>query len=76
MQLLEWLSLMKEVVMCNKNLMLKSPLKVNSFASKTGIFARRARVDQAVGLYYRKQTIFVNLSLGKSYRSVITFFHA
>ena len=23
---------------------------------KTGIFARRARVDQAVGLYYRKET--------------------
>ena len=39
MQLLEWLSLMKEVAMCNKNLMLKSPLKVNSFANKTGIFA-------------------------------------
>ena len=77
MQLLEWLSLMKEVVMCNKNLMLKSPLKVNSFASKTGIFARRARVDQAVGLYYRnKHNILVNLSLGKSYRSVITFLHA
>ena len=38
--------------MCNKNLMNKSPLKVNSFATKTGIFARRARVDQAVGLYY------------------------
>ena len=51
MQLLEWLSLMKEVVMCNKNLMLESLLKVNSFASKTGIFARRARVDQAPGLY-------------------------
>ena len=51
MQLLEWLSLMKEVVMCNKNLMLKIPLKVNSFARKTGIFARRAKVDQAPDLY-------------------------
>ena len=29
MQLLKWFSLMKEVVMCNKNLRLKSPLKVN-----------------------------------------------
>ena len=29
MQLLKWFSLMKEVVMCDKNLMLKSPLKVN-----------------------------------------------
>ena len=38
MQLLEWLALMKEVVMCNKNLMLKSPFKVNSFASKTWNF--------------------------------------
>ena len=30
MQLLKWFSLMKEVVMCNENLKLKSPLKVNS----------------------------------------------
>ena len=29
MQLLKWFYLMKEVVMCNKNLRLKSPLKVN-----------------------------------------------
>ena len=29
MQLLKWFSLMKEVVMCNKNLRLKSPLKVS-----------------------------------------------
>ena len=29
MQLLKWFSLMKEVVMCNKNLRLKSPLRVN-----------------------------------------------
>ena len=29
-QLLKWFSLMKQVVMCNKNLRLKSPLKVNS----------------------------------------------
>ena len=29
MQLLKWFSLMKEVVMCNKNLRLKCPLKVN-----------------------------------------------
>ena len=29
MQLLKWFSLMKEVVMCNKNLRLKSPLQVN-----------------------------------------------
>ena len=29
MQLLKWFSMMKEVVMCNKNLRLKSPLKVN-----------------------------------------------
>ena len=29
MQLLKWFSLMKEVVMCNKHLRLKSPLKVN-----------------------------------------------
>ena len=36
MQLLEWLSLMKEVVMCDKNLMHKSPLKVNSFARAKG----------------------------------------
>ena len=25
--------------------------------SKTGIFAQRARVDQAVGLYYRKENL-------------------
>ena len=44
-------------------------------ASQTGIFARRARVDQAVGLYYRqKRNILVKLSLEKSYRSVITCF--
>ena len=30
MQLLKWFSLMKEVVMCNKNLRYKSPLKVNT----------------------------------------------
>ena len=29
MQLFRWFSLMKEVVMCDKNLRLKSPLKVN-----------------------------------------------
>ena len=29
MQLLKWFSLMKEIVMCNKNLRLKSALKVN-----------------------------------------------
>ena len=29
MQLLKWFSLMKEVVMCNKNLRLESPLKVS-----------------------------------------------
>ena len=28
MQLLKWFSLIKDVVMCNKNLRLKSPLKV------------------------------------------------
>ena len=39
-----------------------SMIKISTFfvsdhqASKTGIFARRARVDQAVGLYYRKET--------------------
>ena len=33
MQLLKWFSLMKEVVMCNKNLMLNSPLKVNNHYS-------------------------------------------
>ena len=26
-------------------------------ASKTGIFAQRARVDQAAGLYYRKENL-------------------
>ena len=26
-------------------------------ASKTGIFAQRARVDQAIGLYYRKENL-------------------
>ena len=35
-----------------------NPAQVNDLngvasSSKTGIFARRARVDQAVGLYYR-----------------------
>ena len=29
MHLLKWFSLMKEVVICNTNLRLKSPLKVN-----------------------------------------------
>ena len=29
---------------------------LNRVASKTGIFAGRARIDQAVGLYYRKET--------------------
>ena len=33
MQLLKWFSLMKEVVMCNKNLRLNSPLKVNNHYS-------------------------------------------
>ena len=51
----KWLPLMKEVVMCDKNLMLNSPLKVR-VESKTGIFARSARVDQAVCLYYQKET--------------------
>ena len=31
--------------------------KVESDLSKTGIFAQRARVDQAVGLYYRKENL-------------------
>ena len=77
MQLLEWLSLMKEVVMCNKNLMLKSPLTVNSFASKTGIFAQGLRqIRPQSSTTENKRNILVNLSLGKSYRSVITFLHA
>ena len=29
MQLLKWFSSMKKVVMCNKNLRIKSPLRVN-----------------------------------------------
>ena len=33
MQLLKWFSLMKEVVMCNKNLRLNSPLKVDNHYS-------------------------------------------
>ena len=33
MQLLKWFSLMKEFVMCNKNLRLNSPLKVNNHYS-------------------------------------------
>ena len=48
-------------------------------ASKTGIFAQRARVDKAVGLYYRpkrKLNILVDLTLGKSYHSVVTFLNA
>ena len=33
MQLLKWFSLIKEVVMCNKNLRLESSLKVNRHQS-------------------------------------------
>ena len=77
MQLLEWLSLMKEVVMCNKNLMLKSTLKDNSFASKTGIFAQGlGQIRPYASTTKNKRNILVNLSLGKSFRSVITFLHA
>ena len=32
-------------------------MKAFEQASKAGIFAQRARVDQAVGLYYRKENL-------------------
>ena len=33
------------------------PYKERTGKMKTGIFAQRARVDQAVGLYYRKENL-------------------
>ena len=53
-------------------------IRIRSIKSlnKTGIFARRARVDQAIGLCYRsKLNILEDLTLEKSQYSVIAFLH-
>ena len=35
----------------------RSPAAGQNRQTKTGIFAQRARVDQAIGLYYRKENV-------------------
>ena len=77
MQLSEWLSLMKEVVMCNKNLCLKVHSKSTVLQAKLEFLPeRRVWIRPQASTNEKKRNILVNLSLGKSYRYVITFVHA
>ena len=44
-------------IICLNETKLSQDTQDELLASKTGIFAQRARVDQAVGLYYRKENL-------------------